>query len=123
MALAFVSGGRHRRKAGTAADLAFQIKAGLKLIAVPEYRFHPTRKWLFDLALVDLKIAIEVEGGLFMVGTGRHNRGAGMRADLVKYSEAVILGWRLLRILPEQINSGAAYTLVDRLVKASMEGQ
>ena len=29
----------------------------------PEYRFHPTRKWRFDYAWPENKIALEVEGG------------------------------------------------------------
>lgn len=29
--------------------------------AVSEYKFHPTRKWRFDYAIVEYMIAIEVE--------------------------------------------------------------
>lgn len=70
-----------------------------------EFYFHPTRKWRFDCALVDAKIAIEVEGGAFT--EGRHTRGAGYVNDLKKYNEATIYGWRLLRYTPQQIKNGA----------------
>ena len=28
-----------------------------------EYRFHPKRRWRFDMAILEHKIAIEIEGG------------------------------------------------------------
>lgn len=62
---------------------------------VPEFKFHPTRKWRFDFADVDNKIAVELEGGIWI--NGRHNRGKGYESDIEKYNEALILGWRVLR--------------------------
>ncbi len=66
-----------------------------------------------------MHLAIEIEGGLFAKDQGRHNRGAGMRADMDKYNEAVLLGWRILRVLPEWVSSGKAFGLVARAVKGS----
>jgi len=60
-----------------------------------EYRFHPTRKWRFDFAFPDKKVAIECEGGVWT--GGRHTSGSGYVGDTQKYNEAVILGWRVLR--------------------------
>ena len=67
-----------------------------------EYKFHPDRKWRFDFAFPDEKIAIEVEGGLFT--QGRHTRGRGYIQDMQKYNAATILGWRVLRYGTGQIN-------------------
>lgn len=72
---------------------------------IPEFRFHPERKWRFDYAWPQQKVFVEIEGGLFI--QGRHNRGAGMRADFEKYNAASLLGWRGYHYLPEQINSRA----------------
>ena len=33
---------------------------------VYEYKFHPTRRWRFDLAWPDKKVAVEVQGGIFV---------------------------------------------------------
>jgi len=66
-----------------------------------EYRFHPTRRWRFDYAHPELMIAIEVEGGAFT--KGRHTRGKGFIADMDKYNTATIMGWRLLRYTPQQM--------------------
>ena len=62
---------------------------------VTEHRFHKTRRWRFDFANIEKKIAIEIEGGLWI--SGRHNRAPGMIKDIEKYNSAVCLGWRLLR--------------------------
>lgn len=72
---------------------------------VPEYRFHPIRKWRFDYAIPAKKIAIEIEGGLWL--QGRHNRPLTMIKDFEKYNEAAILGWRILKYTPSQVNNTA----------------
>ncbi len=76
-----------------------------------EYRFHPERKWRFDYAYPDKKIAIEQEGGVWI--GGRHNRASGFLKDLEKYNAAAVLGWRILRYTPEKMTTDA----VDDLKK------
>lgn len=66
----------------------------------PEYRFHPARRWRFDYAIPEHKIAIEIEGGSFV--RGRHTRGVGYLNDMEKYNEATIMGWRVLRYKPNE---------------------
>ena len=68
---------------------------------VTEHRFHAERKWRFDFAWPDLKVALEVEGGIWT--GGRHTRGAGFLKDMDKYSEAAILGWCILRVTPSDL--------------------
>ncbi|MBK8477775.1 MAG: hypothetical protein IPL39_16165 [Opitutaceae bacterium] len=73
---------------------------------VPEYKFHPTRGWRFDYAWPDAKIALEVEGGIWMASHGkksRHFTGSGAKADMEKYNAAACLGWRVLRCTPQQL--------------------
>lgn len=67
----------------------------------PEYRFHPTRKWRFDWAWPTQKVALEVEGGVWT--HGRHTRASGYIGDIEKYNEATLLGWRVLRCVPDQL--------------------
>lgn len=80
-----------------------------------EFRFHPTRKWRFDLAFPDKKVAVEVDGGAFIAG--RHTRGAGFEADCEKQSEAAALGWRIIRCTPRQVESGQALAWLERALK------
>lgn len=56
-----------------------------------EYRFHPTRRWRFDVAFPSVKLAIEVDG------RGRHQTVIGVRADCEKLNAATLMGWRVLR--------------------------
>jgi very-short-patch-repair endonuclease len=66
-----------------------------------EYRFDPERRWRFDFAWPSLKIAVEIEGGVWI--RGRHVRPVGYLGDLEKYNRAVVLGWRVLRYAPHQL--------------------
>lgn len=77
-----------------------------------EWRFHPVRKWRFDLAWPERLLAVEVEGGGFV--QGRHTRGAGMEGDCVKYNEAALLGWTVIRVTPGMVRSGQAIKYVWR---------
>jgi very-short-patch-repair endonuclease len=71
-----------------------------------EYLFHPTRKFRFDFAFPAEKLAVEIEG-LTREG-GRHQRRSGYTVDCVKYSEAAVLGWRVIRATTAQVTSGQA---------------
>lgn len=81
-----------------------------------EYQFHPSRKWRFDLAAVLPKIAIEVDGGTW--ANGRHTRGSGYEQDCEKINEAVLLGWRVLRVTGDMVKDGRALALVERAVSS-----
>lgn len=78
---------------------------------VREYRFHDTRKWRFDFAWPDLKIAVECEGGAW--SGGRHTRGAGFIGDCEKYNAAALAGWRVFRFTGDMINSRKAIQILD----------
>jgi len=67
---------------------------------IPEYQFHPIRKWRFDWCILDKMIAVEIEGGVF--SNGRHVRGQGFINDMEKYNAATVLGWKVLRYTPQQ---------------------
>jgi very-short-patch-repair endonuclease len=80
-----------------------------------EYRFARAmgREWRFDLAWPALKLAVEVEGGIY--GRGRHTRGKGYEDDCTKYSWAALLGWRVLRFGPKMLEDGRS----DQLLRAA----
>ena len=68
-----------------------------------EVRFHPTRKWRADFAHLASRTLIEIEGGIFIPGGGRHSRGAGYSKDAEKYLEAVLAGWSVIRLTERQL--------------------
>jgi len=84
-----------------------------------EYKFHPARKWRFDYALPEIKLAIELDGGVWI--SGRHNRGSGFVKDMEKFNEAAILGWRVLRFTPKDVRDGKAMEIIDRAIKYAKE--
>ena len=67
-----------------------------------EFRFHDERKWRFDFAWPESRIAVEIEGGIW--SGGRHTRGAGFISDAAKYNHAAALGWRVFRLTGEMID-------------------
>lgn len=77
---------------------------------VTEFTFAPPRKWRFDVAWPEARLAVEIDGGVFC--GGRHSRGAGYRADAQKLNTATLLGWRVLRVLPEQVRSLECLTYI-----------
>lgn len=89
----------------------FFVEMGLPA-PIAEYKFHAERKWRFDLAWPDLKVALEVEGGVWT--GGRHTSSAGFIRDLEKYSEAAALGWLIIRRTPTQLISLATVDLIKR---------
>jgi very-short-patch-repair endonuclease len=97
--------------------LALILRAS-KIPFVREYRFHPTRQWRADFALVEHRVLIEVEGGIW--SGGRHLRGKGYEADLVKYNQAAIDGWSVLRFSTGQVKSGAAEGTIRAMIAAAM---
>ena len=91
-----------------------QVKM-LKLpVPVQEYKFHSTRKWRFDFAYPDLKLAVEIEGGTW--SGGRHTRGAGFENDCIKYGEALLLGWTVYRCTGGMVKSGLAIETLEKLI-------
>lgn len=76
---------------------------------------HLKRRWRVDWCFVNEKIAVEVEGGIFVAG--RHSRGAGMLKDMEKYNTLACLGYRLIRVTPKQIANGEALNWVDRIIR------
>lgn len=69
---------------------------------IPEYKFLEDRKFRFDFANIELKIAIEIEGGCWVGGW--HNRGSGYIKDMEKYNLATVMGWKVLRYSTRQKN-------------------
>jgi len=82
-----------------------------------EYRFAPDRKWRFDFAWPSDRIAVEIEGGIndFGKGRGYHLRKEGFLKDAAKYNRAAVLGWRVWRLAPSQIQPAALEEIIHVL--------
>jgi len=61
---------------------------------VKEYKFHETRGWRFDLAWVEEKVAVELQGGNYK--NGRHTRAVPLHGEYDKLNAAALGGWAVL---------------------------
>jgi len=113
---AAVESGKPRRlgRVGSVGEHLFEVMLMAEKISgwEREYKFHPTRKWRFDFAWPLEKFAVEIEGGVW--SGGRHTRGKGFIEDCIKYNEAVMLGWRVIRVTTDMVQSGEAMIYIER---------
>ncbi len=79
----------------------FEVAKKYSLELLKEYKFIENRRFRFDYAFTGIKLALEIEGGIY-VG-GRHVRGVGYTRDVVKYNYAMVRNWKVLRVTTEQI--------------------
>ena len=91
-------------------------KTDLGVECVKEYKFHPERRWRFDYAIPEYKIALEVEGGVWT--QGRHTRPQGFLGDVEKYNTATLLGWRVFRTTPSELFRTATINLLKTAIKS-----
>jgi len=96
------------------AEMEIHIRAAKLPPPVREFRFHPTRKWRFDFAWPDCRIALEIDGATWT--GGRHTRGAGFEADAEKLNEAAMLGWRVFRATRTMVKNGYALRLLESVL-------
>jgi len=110
-------------KSRSALEEALAIE--LKHMGLPpfkrEFRFHPERRWRFDFAWPEFKVAVEIEGGTWT--GGRHNRPGGYAADCEKGNEAALLGWAVYRFTRDDVLSGKAAKVVEKALAVAPKGE
>lgn len=94
-------------------------KTDLKVECVKEHKFHPKRKWRFDYAIPEYKIALEVEGGVWT--GGRHIRAQGFLGDMEKYNTATLMGWRVFRTTPDDLYKMATINLLRQAINGDYQ--
>jgi very-short-patch-repair endonuclease len=105
------------------------------------------RRWRFDFAFPDYKLAVEIEGLVvrrvwsaelqgggpvtikgyvanvtkceaMTVAMGRHATITGFREDTQKYNTAAMLGWTVIRFLQNDVKPGHAIEMTQRVLAA-----
>lgn len=89
-------------------------RTDLRVECVKEYKFHPTRRWRFDYAIPEHKIALEVEGGVWT--GGRHTSPKGFLGDIEKYNTATLMGWRVFRTTPDELYKLSTINLIKAAI-------
>ena len=99
----------------TLADtLALQLRTSKILPAFErEVRFHPKRLWRLDFFERSRKLAVEVNGGIYIPGGGRHNRGAALEKEYEKLNAAAEMGIVVLLYGPKAVANGNALRNIE----------
>lgn len=107
------------------------IRAEALPIPVFGHRFDLQRRWRFDMCYIEEKIAIEVDGGIYGVGeacrecgrrsNGGHNSIEGFTSDREKINTAQVMGWIVLGVTPQQINSGQATEFIRQALNFRLD--
>jgi very-short-patch-repair endonuclease len=75
----------------------------------------PGRKFAFDFAWPEHRLAVEVQGGIWL-RKGAHTSGQGVTRDCEKAALALLEGFRTLAVTGEQVRSGDALRWIERLI-------
>lgn len=89
----------------------------LNLEVWPEYYFTDERKFRIDFAIPHHRIAIEVDGGIWMRGNSGHSSGIGIKRDQEKCTLLTACGWRLIRVQPHELLSVKTIDAVRRAIE------
>ncbi len=77
-----------------------------------EYRFDKIRRFRFDYAYPSIKLALEIEGGIYTKQA--HGSIKGILRDIEKYNLAVMQGWRVLRIIPDEYSLDKTIEMIKK---------
>lgn len=80
-----------------------------------EVKVTEKRRFRFDFAWMNEKLAVEIEGGIWI--QGRHTRGVGYKSDMEKYNIATSEGWRVLRFTTDQIKKAETYSQIKKCLE------
>ncbi len=85
-----------------------------------EYQFDPKRRYRFDFAHLDAKVAIEVQGGIYQPNLG-HSSIAGIKRDCEKFSLAASQGWLVFPLTDNMIDD-SWLALIASTIETRMQG-
>lgn len=90
---------------------AYQLMDGCEL----EFRFDPVRRWRFDFAWPEERLAVELQGGIWQ-GKSGHNTGKGLLRDMEKGNAAQAAGWSVLHFAAEHLADRSAVMMVSEML-------
>lgn len=110
----------------TRSDAETLLAVQLEQAGIPfqrEFRFADPRRWRADfrvwpsgppdrltIPMPSNQFLVEIDGGGFVAG--RHTRGTGVEKDAEKQSAAAIMGYRVIRVTPRQVDDGRALSWI-----------
>lgn len=105
----------------TDSPLETSLLQQIRMAGLPEpecqYRACPPRRYRWDMCYREIKLLVEVQGGIWV--KGGHSTGAGITRDCEKNNLAVQNGWRVLYFTGDMVNSGEALRVIEKELKKS----
>lgn len=99
---------------GVESQLELSLLKKLRRAGLPEgtaqVRGIPGRRFAFDRAWPDHKVAVDVQGAIYT--KGKHSSGVGIERDTEKACLAALAGWTYLPVTEKQIESGRAVSWI-----------
>lgn len=98
------------------------IERQFRIEVWPEFYFSTERLYRLDYALPvdgrgnDIKIGIEVQGGIWAKGNSGHSSGVGISRDMEKANLLQSLGWRLIQVTPSQLMTNYTLDLIRSMI-------
>lgn len=74
----------------------------------------PGRKFTTDIAYPDIRLLIEVDGGMWLP-KGGHTSGTGHERDCIKDAEALVEGYKTIRVTPGMIDKLIALDYIKKI--------
>lgn len=103
---------------GLTVSLSTQLRAaGLPVPVEDGFCHNPSRRWRWDYAWPDepYRLLVDVQGGIWT--GGKHVRGKGLTNDIEKHNDAILAGFRVLWLTPQQIANGFALETIRRALE------
>jgi hypothetical protein len=83
----------------------------------PQVMLIPGRRYRYDYGYCEALLAIEIQGQIWQ--KGGHTSGRGLTRDAEKLNALTCIGWKLLIITPEMIDSGEAFDWTERALRSA----
>jgi very-short-patch-repair endonuclease len=98
------------------------LERDIKAVGIPtpekEFRWHPTAGYRADYAWPEIRAMIEVDGGTWKYrhgGLSGHTTGKGYERDRIRDCEAMIHGWKVMRVTPSMVERGEAIKYIKAI--------
>ena len=96
-------------------EMLFAIRAAGLPEPETQYYYAPPRRLRADFAWPDYRLLLEVQGGVF--NRRAHGSVSGVLRDIERLNVATEAGWWMLRVTPDDVRSGEALDLVERVLR------
>lgn len=119
-----LAGKRPRKKGSDEAERLFALHLQAYGLPTPSRQLlfaqELGRQWRWDFAWKVWKVALEIQGGIWIRGAHAHPED--ILRNMTKHNDAALLGWRWFQFTPEQVKSGVAALFMQKFFLSDQGG-